>query len=332
MANLVTDPGFELGIGWEYREGAERTTDDANEGSYSLKLYTTKGGPDGTIESEARSDFLKVSVGTTYRWVNYQKNDDAFPIGLEMWRWEPSRGWFQQDVITWDQFGSGWRRVAFVTFTPAETPTRLAYLTLESAVSVYASNWYIDDIEVDAEDDVVVKLSERAVDAIVSTMQTNFGTELAAIDTARADGVTLAVPATTDYYKRPKPEIAGATTHVEVFEGDSLNLGGLADDPEAAWADMDQERATYKLEATVRVTCFNRDGDDADTMRKRMRRYSAGLYNVFIRNTRLGATDDAIQAARIERIDWDETESDDGGVAKVQVTAHALIACEETYA
>ncbi len=64
-----------------------------------------------------------------------------------------------------------------------------------------------------------------------------------------------------------------------------------------------------------------------------MRRYTAGIYNVFIRNPRLGGTDAAIQGSMVTRVDWDLDTSEDGdSVRKLQVTTSAVIACEETYA
>jgi hypothetical protein len=173
---------------------------------------------------------------------------------------------------------------------------------------------------------VAIKLTERVVDAIVSSLQTNLATELTAIDTERGDGITMDAPANADYYKRPTLEIGGGTVRVEVYEN-SLDIIN-------PYTDQDAERGVFESEITIRLTLFNRDQSSAADMRTRLRRYAAGLYGVFIRNPRLGGSDAAIQGAVIGSIDWDAStgEDDDEAVRKVQVIATATVRCEETYA
>ncbi len=97
---------------------------------------------------------------------------------------------------------------------------------------------------------------------------------------------------------------------------------------------MDAGRATYDALIRLRLTCFKRDGTDtAETMRIRQRRYSAGIFNTFNQNSRLGGTDDAIKVAAVTSIDWDDDQGDEeDSLTKVQVTATAEVKCEETYA
>jgi hypothetical protein len=170
---------------------------------------------------------------------------------------------------------------------------------------------------------MAVKLAERAVDAVVAILLANLATELTAIDTERADGITMAAPIAAQYYKRPKAEISGATCHVEVFEGgfDFFN----------PYIDVDAQRAAYELPMTVRITFFNREGEDADTMMVRMRRYAAGVFNVLNKNATLGGSDDAIKIAAVDRVDphW-ETEGEDADkIQKVQTTFDVSVKCEE---
>ena len=170
---------------------------------------------------------------------------------------------------------------------------------------------------------MAVKLAERAVDALVTLYQAQLATELAAIVTERADLITLVAPETANYYKREKPgEIAGATTHIEVFDG-----GYEFDNP---YTDSDAQRAVYTLPVTVRLTCFNRDGADADKMETRRRRYQAGLFNVINKNRAIDATDDAIKIGAVRAVpDPAGERDDDGNVVSFQVSIELEITCEE---
>ncbi len=169
---------------------------------------------------------------------------------------------------------------------------------------------------------MAVKLAERAVDAIVTSMVANFGTELSAIDTDRNDGVTLAIPASTDYHKHEKAEIAGSVAQVEVFESDF--------DFDNPYSDSDAQRAVYEVPVTVRLTCFNRDGDSATTMHKRKRRYAAGLFSVVNKNPRLvSPVDDAIQVAVVEGVETEIDRDAEDNISKVRATVRCRVRCEE---
>ena len=169
---------------------------------------------------------------------------------------------------------------------------------------------------------MAVKLAERAVDALVTLYQAQLATELAAIVTERADLLTLTAPDSGNYYKREKAEIAGATTHIEVFDG-----GYEFDNP---YTDSDAQRAAYTLPVTVRLTCFNRDSADADEMETRRRRYQAGLFNVINKNRAIDATDDAIKIGAVRAVpDPAGERDDDGNVVSFQVSIELEITCEE---
>ena len=170
---------------------------------------------------------------------------------------------------------------------------------------------------------MAVKLAERGVGAIVTLLQDELGTELGLIDTDRGDGITMAVPATAQYYTYPKAEIAGGTVHVEVFEGSIEFLN--------PYVDVDAQRAVYHLPVTVRVTHFNRQGESAASMMLRSQRYATGVFNVFNKNPLLKSADAAIQIGVAEGVDpaWEFDGEDVDKIIKTQVTIPIRLRCEE---
>lgn len=320
----LQDPGFELGVGWSYIGLATRTTDQAYAGSYSAELRSRKGSlilPDGT--SQILSETLTVTDATEYAltiWV-YPATPRTTGVNLEIVTVDGNGATTVETITATDLSDDTWTQVTTL-FTTSGTSLAIRIRSIFAAASVYNTVFYVDSVSV-TEGDVAIKLSERAVDAVVSTLQTNLGTELAAIDTERGDGVTLTVPASGDYHKRPKAVIEGSRVQIEVYEE-----GFSFDHP---YSDMDAERAVFDVPIVIRLTCFNENGETADVMRTRMRRYTAGIYNTVIRNPRLGASDDAIQHAVLERTDWD-IEAEGDSVTKVQVAMDATVKCEEVYA
>jgi hypothetical protein len=176
---------------------------------------------------------------------------------------------------------------------------------------------------------MAIRLSERVVDAVVTVLQAELETELTAIDTDRADSITMDVPLNADYYKHPQLELSGSVVHIEVWETEVSFIA-----PPGPYVDQDHNRATFECFVTIRLTLFNREVHSSGDMRIRLRRYSAGLHNVFNQNPALGATDDAIQAAALDRVAWDLDAGDEAqeNVRKVQLTAELRVRCEEVYA
>ncbi len=138
---------------------------------------------------------------------------------------------------------------------------------------------------------MAIYLAERVVDGVVAILQSDLATELGAIDTERNDGITLAAPANAQYTKYPLIETAGSTVHVEVFEG-SWSFG-------ISSTDANDQRATFDIPITVRLSHFNRDNDDSDTMMIRMRRYQVGLFNVINKNYDLGGSDPCLLVSTV---------------------------------
>jgi hypothetical protein len=216
----------------------------------------------------------------------------------------------------------GWNWVTF-DLTPTAANDRIVFAPQQrgglpqiDSIIWYFDDWFYGDL-------VAVKLAERGVDATVALLQSNLATELTAIDTERADGITMAAPANGDYYKRPKPEITEATAHVEVFE-DAYEFAN-------PYSDAAAQRATYELPITIRVTYFNRDGDTRDTMVTRGRRYAAGVFNVLNKNWDMDDADDATLNGVITNVTppWVEGDESQPGQAKGRTTLSGVIKCEE---
>jgi hypothetical protein len=168
---------------------------------------------------------------------------------------------------------------------------------------------------------MAVKLSERAVDAVVTLYQAQLSTELTAIYNDRGDSVSLAVPPNANYYKREKAEISDGQAHIEVFDG-----GFEFENP---YSDSDAQRAVYVIPLTVRLTYFNRAGLDADAMELRRRRFQVGLFNVVNKNRSIDASDDAVQIGVVTGVPDPAIEREDGNVIKFQVSVNVDVRCEE---
>lgn len=319
MGNLARNSSVETAYGLTLSAQATRTTDAANTGDYSVLLVghaSIFGGPSRSDTCEW--EITKVVPGTSVTLSLAVNESTGSTQDLQLL---VDDGDGVLSSFATRTSGQGTRGRWYI-WTPPGNFVALGE-TLRVVVRAQAqtiSTWYVDDLVVDGTA-VAVKLAERSIDAVVSLLQSNLSTELAAIDTDRGDGITMAVPANSDYYKREKKEIAGATVHVEVFEED-----WRFDNP---YSDANAQRATYDLPVVVRVTCFNRGGDSADTMHKRKRRYATGVFNVINKNATLGGTDAALLDAVVTDVESEIERDAEDSIAKVRVTLRLLVKCEE---
>jgi hypothetical protein len=298
-------------------------------GAAALRLRLLGGAP--PLEGSAESAILAVSDPGIARplvlWVNATRRTDAkerlaiehYPNGTAMVRATVA-------VVASNTLAAGWNRLEY-SVTPSGEDDRI-YLASDWLTGVPAPlnemSFYVDDVQYGV--GMAVKLAERGVGAIIGLLQAQLETELAAIDAERADGITLAVPPDEAYYARPKPEIAGGAVHIEVYESEFDFL-----DP---YTDADAGRAVFDLPVTVRVTWFNRDGDDRDTMVTRGRRYATAVFNVLNKNYSLADADDATVIISAQRVTpaWSELEEKEPGVMKGRITIATSTRCEEVQA
>ncbi len=173
-----------------------------------------------------------------------------------------------------------------------------------------------------------VQLSERAIDAVVALLTDDtvgLTVELAAIDSDRADGVTMAAPADAYYFKYPRVEAAASSVHVEVFE-DGFEI-------RHPYIDSNNGRASFDCPVTVRVIHFNNDGDTTATMITRMRRYMAGVYNVIAKNPNGlsgdGAAGIKLYTALAVQPAWELDDEDESRVIKIRAEILVEVKIEE---
>lgn len=326
MANLARNASAESADGLTFSGGtfARRSTTYANTGTYSVELAARAGSSGlGISPSPARVIWelsrglpgsALTSISLAVRELS-PSNDDLHVS------FDDGDGTFvsESTLTTGTLEKDTWHRWTISTSTPISGPDIRLRLGAQAAEGVFGW-WHVDDLVVEGTP-LAVKLAERAVDAIESLLQSNLSTELTAIDTDRGDGITMAAPANGQYYKREKAEVAGATAHVEIFESDW--------DFTNPYTDADAQRATYDLPVFVRVTCFNRDGDSADTMHARKRRYAAGVFNVINKNSDLGDSDDATINVVVQGVDTDFDRDAEDNISKVRATLRLLVKCEE---
>lgn len=316
---VLLNGGLELpGPEPSFSFGAARTTTSPHEGSYCAELPKDAG---QLTAGRVQWTLDEMTVGVTYDVACYVKRP-AGPGGIRC-RYDPGDG--STNILATKSSGSGaWALWEVGSFVALGTT---GWLRFDSLITDDGKSWFMDEVTFTGVGSAVaVKLSERAVDAVVSLLQANLATELTAIDTDRADGVTMAAPANAQYYKRPKSEVAGATVHVEVYEG-SFDFTN-------PYTDADAERAVYDLPLDVRVTFFNRDQDTADTMMIRMRRYATAVFNVINKNPSLADSDNATQHIVVTGVRpyWEVDSEDEDKVVRVRTTVSLTVACEEVQA
>ena len=167
---------------------------------------------------------------------------------------------------------------------------------------------------------MTIRLTEDVVNALGIIVAAQFAGELAAVDTERGDGITLAAPALANRYSYPKTPIQGPAAHLEMFEDGPVVFENSA-------TDHQDLRAAYSVPMTVRCTWFNRDGDDEDTMYKRARRYASAITTMFAKNTKAGFVR-LIRSTTVAMQHETEGEGDDK-VLKGVVTCGLVVDCEE---
>lgn len=313
--NLLTDPGFELGTGWTYTGSAQRTNAfGANTGSYAVRLIASDFGP---IDSTVYETGLSLTIGTTY-YVSAYVNNAETQTGPLVCRVDPGSGLVELARLEPSHVAAGWRFWNIGSFVAAGTT---GTFWLETTTG--EGTWYADDAFCGASDTVAIQLAERAIDAIVTTLKANLAGELTAIEGEWGDGTTLPAPGASDYYKYPRPEVAGARVQVEVFEQAFEIIN--------PYTDAAANRAVYQIPVTVRLTAFNSDGASPDKMMKRMRRYGAALMRVGLEQYTLGGSDAAIQVSVPTSYVpmWEFEGENSEKVRKIQVTVPLRVRCEE---
>ena len=170
---------------------------------------------------------------------------------------------------------------------------------------------------------MAVELAERAVNAVIALLQAQLPTEIGAVNTARGDDISLAVPPDENYHSWPKTGIAGGDCHVSVFEQEF----GFT----SRYSDPASQRAIFSCPITIRVTWFNRENDTKSDMVTKGRRYSAAVFNVFAKNSDIDSTDDAVKIGGVERVvpEWETVDEDASGRVKAQVALTVTVDCEE---
>lgn len=302
---------------------AERNTDAPYSGSYAVMLFTRKGFIGGDDVSRATWPGIPVTPGQEYElsyWYSDAEGPDQASLITEL---DPGDGTFQQ-LVEHSPPGllGSYQQQTGLRFTAAGSTAYFRARSTTTAAALISDEWFVDYIEY-RELDMAVELAERGIDAMVAILQSALGTELAAIDTARGDSITMDVPASGNYYKYPKAEIAGETVHVEVFEDEFEFLN--------PYSDAASQRAVYLLPLTVRITHFNRANYSAGDMVTRSRRYATGVFNVINKNPYLAGTDDAIQVAVVEKVTpvWVPEGEDVQKIIKTVDTLQVVLRCEE---
>lgn len=295
----IPDADFELDNGsWTTSALADIQSIVVYDGNNAMDMRATSDFDGSNFQFGITENILNATVGqltSVTIWVNnFQAfKDDDGEIFFEFSADYRNNGSFPQVITIFKDdlpFGD-WVKVTSLSFTPliAVVPIRMQTVLTGFLTGGIDSSWYIDIVE---EIPVAIKLSERAIDAMVVTMQANLATELTAIDTERGDGVTMLAPAadSTGYKKFPLAEFSGSRVQVEVFEDGGFDF--INEHIDIA----NDDSAEYRVLLMVRLSWFNGDGDDVNTMYKRMRRYACGMFNVMAKNPTLGGSDDMIQA------------------------------------
>jgi hypothetical protein len=294
-------------------------------GAYALQLLHTET-PMANQSAQCAAVTTVATADYTLRfWLRTYEATD----GMQLYVYHYPNGYpgapFVVDIISAaDLVAEAWTEMEY-TLTPLTTTDVVLFYTWHtSPVDVHEDpqTWHIDNVEYDdGVDTVAVKLAERGVQALISLLQTDLPTELAAIDSDRGDSLTLAVPANGDYFNGPAVIESGRTS-IEIWE-DTIEFAN-------PYTDSGDGRAVYDLPVKIRVTWYNRDQDTIDQMRTRGRRYSAGVFNVVSVSPSLDDSDEYTVIASIDNVQpsWTLEQLSDTKF-KGQVTISATVRCEE---
>ena len=342
MANQLLDRGLESGTldgsFWTSAGDAgyvENQQDVVRAGGYALRVSSAHEIGGGNESGQARGyTGTGLVVGTSYTFRIWLKSDSTnvnFSLLVRHYPDGIAAAAVQLDSILASTLPSGWNVYDYtVSINAGAVNTDVVELVPQNQPGLYVDsvNWYVDDCFYG--DGMAIKLAELGVGSTVALLKANLGTELGLIDTDRADAITMIDPAAANYYEYPLAEVAGNAAHVEVFEG-AIDFGSLED---GSNTDIAAERATYTLPLTIRVTWFNRTGDTPAQMVLRGQRYSAGIYNVLIKDNTVGDSDDATKIGKITSVTpaWQGIAPDGTDRLKGQITLTAEIRCEETQA
>lgn len=171
---------------------------------------------------------------------------------------------------------------------------------------------------------MTIKIAETPVSAIITALKARLGTELTTIETERGDGISLPAPAATDYFNRPKGELAGKGPFVEVFED--------AFDMSQDYSDIEANRLTFVASITVRITLVNGNPwKSAEDMSTAMRRYGAAVGRVFVRYPQLENAETTVQAINPVNYEphWIVEDENSDKVTKITLAIKSEVRCEE---
>ena len=326
----VPDNGFELDDGsWTLNARARILSTQVYAGENALELQSRQGFGAGDWAHGTATATMSAVVGRVVKvraWVYPNDTYNRINGEVKLHYAISTAGDAVYDVtgsVSEDDLPQGWSRHDMLSFTPSSAAPLLKFyadFTGTNENGVVSTEWYVDLVE----DGMAIKLSERAIDALVATLQANLATELTAIDTDRGDGITMTAPADAAYHKFPKGEIAGDRASVEVFEAGGFEFTNK-------YTDHTNQRAVYTVPLIVRITWFNETGGDVDEMYKRGRCYASGVKIVLVKNPRLEDDDDAIQGVTVGSYQMHhETQGEDSEkVSKSVVTMNLDVDCEE---
>jgi hypothetical protein len=170
---------------------------------------------------------------------------------------------------------------------------------------------------------MTISLVEGVIASVLTTLQAELATELAAIYTARGD--TIALDSPEAWHNHAISAAGGKGPIIEVYESEDLVFKN-------PYSDADAKRATYDQEIAVRGTLINHQSLNPDDFRTQVRRYATAVYNVFL-NNRLLDEIAPIKLATVTTMIW-ETDFDEeaSGYEKWGFEVLVEVRIEEYYA
>jgi len=287
-----------------------------------------KSGSGVVVTSTLTSAVIPVENGKAYSFSGYVKQAtdtvDGHRVRVLI---DPGTGVFSLEA-TVQAVGRApvgvWAFVDAGDVTAAGSEMRLRFFAdATNPFAIGSVEWHVDDWEVS--DPVTVKLAERVLSELETLFVANLGTELAAIDTDRNDGLSVPVPASANYYQRPKPELTGAETYIELFEGT------LTFETDRFYEGAADGKAQYSLPVTVRATINNHNNRTSAQMLTLLRRMEVGLFNVLSKNITPWTGGEQVVSIVVSSVlpYWETAGEDEEKVIRVQSTMELTVQMEE---
>ena len=187
MANIVTDPSFELDLGWTYTPIGTRSTINPHTGSYSVRLsYPAQ----SILPAFVHQEDLLLSPGEVYDVSMWIDGTTAFGQPLECWIDAGDGNLVLLGTSNSQDTWSEWLVGSFLAIGAT------GVVKIANATTIHGRIWWVDDVSIVSQGAVDMAAKVKAIKAaILSTLTGVSGVAATSISGEPISPDTVALPA-----------------------------------------------------------------------------------------------------------------------------------------